>query len=150
MYGKTSCVMHNLVGNKIVDHSDVVGAWPVGAAPTTSSFSTEHLTSIDWAKTTARRDEKLLCFVIWCDLYQRFDGVITTEHGKETHKLILTLPGQHGRRCADDSFKRMFMNKKFSFVFRFEFYWSLFSVVQLTIIKHCIQIDCIHAEITDL
>ena len=29
-----------LVGNKIVDHSDVVGASPVGAAPTTYSFST--------------------------------------------------------------------------------------------------------------
>ena len=29
-----------LVGNWIVDHSDVVGASPVGAAPTTSSFST--------------------------------------------------------------------------------------------------------------
>ena len=29
-----------LVGNKIVDHSDVVGASTVGAAPTTSSFST--------------------------------------------------------------------------------------------------------------
>ena len=27
-----------LVGNKIVDHSDVVGASPVGATPTTSSF----------------------------------------------------------------------------------------------------------------
>ena len=26
--------------NNIVDHSDVVGAAPVGAAPTTSSFST--------------------------------------------------------------------------------------------------------------
>ena len=29
-----------LVGDKIVDHSDVVEALPVGAAPTTSSFST--------------------------------------------------------------------------------------------------------------
>ena len=29
-----------LVGNKIVDHSDVVGASPVGAAPTPSPFST--------------------------------------------------------------------------------------------------------------
>ena len=28
------------LGNKTVDHSDVVGASPVGAAPTTSSFST--------------------------------------------------------------------------------------------------------------
>ena len=30
----------SLAGNKIVDHSDVVGASPVRAAPTTSSFST--------------------------------------------------------------------------------------------------------------
>ena len=28
------------LGNKIIDNSDVVGASPVGAAPTTSSFST--------------------------------------------------------------------------------------------------------------
>ena len=35
-----SNISHTLVGNKIVYHSDVVGASPVGAAPTTSSFST--------------------------------------------------------------------------------------------------------------
>ena len=29
-----------LEGNKIVDHSDVVGASPIGTAPTTYSFST--------------------------------------------------------------------------------------------------------------
>ena len=40
MYRKTSGVSRALVGNKIVDNSDVVGASPVGAAPTTSSFST--------------------------------------------------------------------------------------------------------------
>ena len=39
-YRKTSNIIRTLVGNKIVDHSDVVGASPVGAAPTTSSFST--------------------------------------------------------------------------------------------------------------
>ena len=39
-YHKTSTTRHTLVDNKIVDHSDVVGASPVGAAPTTSSFST--------------------------------------------------------------------------------------------------------------
>ena len=39
-YRKTSNIRRTLVGNKIVDHSDVVGASPVGAAPTTSSFST--------------------------------------------------------------------------------------------------------------
>ena len=35
-----SLIRRTLVGNKIVDHSDVVGASPVGTAPTTSSFST--------------------------------------------------------------------------------------------------------------
>ena len=39
-YRQVSYIRHALVGNKIVDHSDVVGASPVGAAPTTSSFST--------------------------------------------------------------------------------------------------------------
>ena len=39
-YCQTSNISYTLVGNKIVDHSDVVGASPVGAAPTTSSFST--------------------------------------------------------------------------------------------------------------
>ena len=40
MYQETSNISRTLVGTKIVDHSDVVGASPVGAAPTTSSFST--------------------------------------------------------------------------------------------------------------
>ena len=39
-YHQTSNISHTLVGNKIVDHSDVVGVSSVGAAPTTSSFST--------------------------------------------------------------------------------------------------------------
>ena len=37
---KTSDTRGTLVGNGIGDHSDVVGASPVGAAPTTSSLST--------------------------------------------------------------------------------------------------------------
>ena len=36
-YSQTSNISHTL-GDKFVDHSDVVGAWPVGAAPTTSSL----------------------------------------------------------------------------------------------------------------
>ena len=40
IYRKTSNIRRTLVGNKIVNHSDVVGASPVGAAPTTSSFLT--------------------------------------------------------------------------------------------------------------
>ena len=40
MYRKTSNISRTLVGNIIVDNSDVVGASPVGAAPTTYSFPT--------------------------------------------------------------------------------------------------------------
>ena len=40
MYRQVSNIRRTLVGNEIVDHSDVVGASPVGTAPTTSSFST--------------------------------------------------------------------------------------------------------------
>ena len=68
-YRQTSNISRNMVGNEIVVHSDVVGASPVGAAPTTSSLSTWHMTSMDWAKTTARRDENKLSFGIWCGLY---------------------------------------------------------------------------------
>ena len=59
---------------KNVDHSDVVGAVPVRAAPTISSFSTLHLVSMDWAKTTARRGENDWRFGIWCELCWRFEG----------------------------------------------------------------------------
>ena len=66
-YRKTSNMSHTLVGNKIVDHSDVVGVSPVGA--TTSPFSTLHLTSIYRTNTTARWVEKYSSFGIWCGLY---------------------------------------------------------------------------------
>ena len=39
-YRKIFNIIRTPVSNKIVDHWDVVGASPVGAAPTTSSFST--------------------------------------------------------------------------------------------------------------
>ena len=42
-YCQVSNISRTFVGDKIVNHSDVDGASPVGAAPTTSSFSTSHL-----------------------------------------------------------------------------------------------------------
>ena len=39
-YRQTYDISHTLVDNKIIDHSDVVRALPIGAAPTASSFST--------------------------------------------------------------------------------------------------------------
>ena len=64
-YRQVSNIRRTLLGNKFVDHSDVVGASPVGAAPTTSSFSTYRLASLDWTKTTSRRGEEHLNLVIW-------------------------------------------------------------------------------------
>ena len=57
---------------QLIDHSDVVGAAPVGAAPTTFSFYI-HLTPgfNGLAKTTAKRDEKYLSCGIWCAVYLR-------------------------------------------------------------------------------
>ena len=46
-YRKVSNIRHTLVGNKILDHSDVVGASPVGVGPTICSFSTSHPISLD-------------------------------------------------------------------------------------------------------
>ena len=40
IYHQVSNIRRNLVGSKIIDQSDVVRASPVGAAPTTFSFST--------------------------------------------------------------------------------------------------------------
>ena len=39
IYRQTCNISHALVGNKFVDHSDVVGASPVSAAATKFSFS---------------------------------------------------------------------------------------------------------------
>ena len=72
VYHKTCNIKRNLLGNEIVDHSIVIGASPVGAAPIESLFSTWHLDSVDWAKSTARRNEKHFIVGIWCHLYKRF------------------------------------------------------------------------------
>ena len=69
IYRQVSKIRRALEGNTIVDHSNVVGASPVDAAPTTSSFSTQHLASMGWAKATAWWDENHLSFDFGCVLY---------------------------------------------------------------------------------
>ena len=73
-YHHTTNISRTLLGNEMVDHSDEIGASPVGAALTTSSFLAEHLAAMIWANTTARRDEKHLSFLIWCDWCKKFEG----------------------------------------------------------------------------
>ena len=51
-YIKTSNISRTFLGNKIVDHSDVVGVAPVGAAPTTSVY-----TWLQWTGQRQLQDE---------------------------------------------------------------------------------------------
>ena len=73
-YRKIANISRNLVCDKIVYHSDVFGASPVGAAPTTCSFLTKHLASTNFAMITARRDKTHLSLGIWYVSYNRLDG----------------------------------------------------------------------------
>ena len=54
-YRQTSNISRSLVGNDIVDHADVIGASPVRAAPTTSSFSIN--TWLQWTGQRQLQDE---------------------------------------------------------------------------------------------
>ena len=60
-YCQTSNISHTLVGNNIVDHSDVVGALPVGTAPTTSFLN---LTP-QWIEQRQLQDEATIIKVLW-------------------------------------------------------------------------------------
>ena len=69
-YRQVSNIRHT-VDNNIVNHSDVVG---IACRRCSNYIFILDLASLDWTKTTARRDEKLLSLVIWCTLYKRFYG----------------------------------------------------------------------------
>ena len=100
MYRQISNIWRTLSHIEIVYHSDVVGTSPDGAAPTTSSFSTEYLVSINCAKTTARRDERHLSVVIWCISYKRFDGSWKWHRFiKFTSQNLTVLHNQYGCWC---------------------------------------------------
>ena len=55
-YREVSNISHTLVDNKIVDHSDLVGASPVGAAPTTSAIQSGTVTVSKIRKDSYRSD----------------------------------------------------------------------------------------------
>ena len=90
-YHEVSNISHTLVGNWIVDHSDVVGASPVGAATTTSSFSTQHLASIYCTKTTASREEKHLSLGFGASYIKDFTVYALSEFNELTSLRILCL-----------------------------------------------------------
>ena len=103
---QTSNIWHTLVGNKFVDHSGVVGASSVSAAPTTSSFS------CTWCYIS-----RLRLYYSCCTLYN------------------LSPPGQNGHHVGRRHFSNAFSWKKM-IKFLFKFHWNLFPWVQLTISQH--------------
>ena len=58
---------------------------------------------MDWAKTTARRDEKHLNVWIWCDLYYMFNGIL---HLDILQKSFETLEYDSKAYLTDDFFVR--------------------------------------------
>ena len=76
---QTSGIGRTLVGNKLLDHSDVVETSPVGAAPTTSSCLHSRLNTLfQWVEQRQLQDATIretLSFWNLCDLYQMFDGI---------------------------------------------------------------------------
>ena len=81
---QTSDIRHTLVDNKLVDHSDVVGAVPILDL---------NLAPMDWVKETARGDENHISFGNWSDLNYRFygrfwlHGIYVPWHPKKTGRL---------------------------------------------------------------
>ena len=57
-YRQTSSIRHTLVGTTIIDHSDVVGAAPVGAAPTQLHLHSELNIWLQWILQRHLQDEK--------------------------------------------------------------------------------------------
>ena len=82
MYRQTSKIRRTLDGNKIVDHSDVVGASPVDATPTTSSLNTYVLRSNLWSSQFVTVSQFVTESVAICDgcrnLWRKVSQFVTT------------------------------------------------------------------------
>ena len=101
-YRQTSTLSCTLVGNQIIDLSDIVGASPVGAAPTTSSFSIYipprticnhylchqwRMKSEDWYST--KNLSKFKCFIRKILLWQSYAMLdASSVWGRMTHRII--------------------------------------------------------------
>ena len=93
------------------------------------SFSTWHLASMDWTKTTVRRDEKHLSIGIWCGLYQRFGTmsfVVSTPHNYEIcmyrTKRIKRRSKNHSIKCNYISVEHYFFSHE---IFHWPLTWSI-------------------------
>ena len=144
-YCQTSNISHTLVSNKTVDHSDVVGASPVSAAPTTSSFLTEHLTSMDCTKDNCKARQETFKFWDLCVSYIRDLMILYQNHAQGLHFVVFCcgLVSMNFNtlrpRQMDAIFQTTFSNT-FSWMkmneFRLKFHWSLFPRVKLTTFHH--------------
>ena len=143
-YRQTSNSSHTLVGNKIVDHSDEVGASPLGAAPTTSSFSTQRLASIDCTKATAR-DEKHLILVIWCAYIRDLTVDVFFWGGGYTRELK-TLKKKH-----DEEYKEWCESHLIppcSGIHHIAVWWLLSILTLVLVNSGALRVNCYHVHAT--
>ena len=101
-YCQISNVSCTLIGNKIVHHSDEVGAAPVAAAPTTSSFSMQHLASIDLGNNNCKTRQEI--FKFWgfgASYIRRNSKMLKTHFGiKQNHHSNITWVSWHLKSLA--------------------------------------------------
>ena len=135
-YRKVSNIRRTLVGNKIVDHSVVVGALPVGAAPTTSSFWHKHMASMDWTK---RRRWIFKCWDLVQLILEVWPYFVVSVICQPISSLLVCPLTHWGTDKMADISQKTYSNE-FSWMkvceYRLKFHWSLFLRVQLTISQH--------------
>ena len=99
---QTSNLSRILVCNKLVDHSDVVGALSVGTASSTSSIAHWHLAAKDWEKTTARRET----FKFW-DLVSLTLKVFTGKQNTLRYTCVWFIDTEQLAKTTDDLYLSM-------------------------------------------
>ena len=72
-YHETSNISRTIISNKIVDHSDVVGAWPVGVVPTHTSIFDLTTGFNGLGKDNCKTRGETSNLGIWCVIYKRFE-----------------------------------------------------------------------------
>ena len=101
IYRQVSNIRHTLAGNKVVDHSNIVGASPVGAAPTTSLLypPATKLGGVYWIHPVCLS----VCLSV-CSLTFRVRPVASTVHDRFFPYLVQMINSLRGYVACDDPF----------------------------------------------
>ena len=84
-------------------------------------------------------DDSLTPLGAWTSAGSRITRSVYTTYLRVNVTLTHLSPGQDCRQFADDIFRRIFVNEMFCILIRISLKWSVFVMVQLTILQHCMM-----------